>query len=173
MTTILGIKANRGLEGIVFCSDMQFTYYSEDDIIIRKEVGKEKKLSHGNNWVFGFQGIVSREITEFRDYLTNPEKYGSSKKNVTSLFKRSVDNYKKGDKFKGKFHCKKLHDIYQSSLAKGIVEEDMGCYILGMYIKGKLGLWKIDESGVFINEIDKYLPIGSGANLLKTILKKI
>ena len=48
MTTIIGIKASLGLEGVVFCSDTQLSHY-EDGSITKTETGKADKILFGKN----------------------------------------------------------------------------------------------------------------------------
>lgn len=99
MTTIVGIQANEGLDGIVIAADRQLNFVSGDN---KKEedTGKKQvtKLLYGDYWVFGSAGIITDDVERFQNMLKGYVRVGSSKEAVNNMLSKAVNNHFKYDK---------------------------------------------------------------------------
>ena len=65
MTTIIGIKANSGIEGIVLCADQQLTTFDGEKPTLKEQIGK---ITYGENWIMGYAGGISNPLAVFLQY---------------------------------------------------------------------------------------------------------
>ena len=63
MTTILGLTANSGIEGVVIAADRQLNWYDDpphETKFLKKE--QTKKINYGKNWIIGDVGGISNQF---------------------------------------------------------------------------------------------------------------
>lgn len=153
MTTIVGIKANYGIEGIVIGADRQLNYYDDAGEKITK---KEQicKITYGKDWIVGDAGGISNQFAVFL--------YSKKEKMKERIYK-AVQRYQQNPKSK-KPHFPEINEINTIAKRNGVEDDCLHQMILAAKIGRKIGLWDVDEFGN-LKESEKdlnYLTLGTG-----------
>ncbi len=163
MTTIIGIKANSGLEGVVFGSDTQLNYEDADGHPTEKI--STYKIIHGKEWLLADAGGVDKEFTRFQRQLTQPRRYGTTEEQVLGLFTQAVNNYQQGAKFIEP-HFPKVNYLNTLARREGKEFDELHQFLVAVNMGESIEMWEIDEFGNLKqphkNKDFEYLTIGSG-----------
>lgn len=175
MTTIIGIKASLGLEGVVFCSDTQLNHYVDEDLT-KTEKDKADKIILSKKWMAGYAGAFDKDISHFLRVLSQPKKYGSTDSNSFNIISGAIERYSQGTKYK-KPHFPEWNLYNSMARRKGTKVDDIGVLLMAAYFSGKADMWEIDEFGNLKQpqkerEIE-YLTIGSGSDEVEEYFKEL
>ncbi|MEK6905449.1 MAG: hypothetical protein AABX24_03530 [Nanoarchaeota archaeon] len=151
MTTIIGIKANSGVEGIVLGADRQLTTFDGEKPTLKEKIGK---ITYGKNWIIGDAGGISNQFAVFLQYKN---------RKMADLIYRAIQRYyeKPGSR---KPHFPEINEINTIAKRRNEVDDDsFHQFILAAKFNNKLGLWQVDYFGnLKESEKEIYLALGSG-----------
>lgn len=151
MTTILGIKTNSGLEGVVIAADRQISIYDDDTGTI---IGKEQtcKIIYGRDWIIGDAGGVSNQFAVF---------LRSEKGKMKKMICKAVQKYHQNSK---KPHFTEINEINALAMRDGAAYDCLHEFILAAKVEEKAGLWHVDIFGNLKASEDgvNYIALGSG-----------
>ena len=175
MTTIIGIKASLGLEGVVFCSDTQLNHYVDGNLT-KTETDKADKILLGKKWMMGFAGAFDKDISHFLRSLTQPKRYGSTHHDSFSIIASAIKRYELGTKYK-KQHFPELNSYNLMALRNGTKLDDLSTLLMAAHFSGNVDMWEIDEFGNLKQpqkekEIE-YLAIGSSSSIVDEYFERL
>src|SRR3989344_3333334 len=183
MTSIIGIKTNTGIDGIIIGSDTQEMYLSEDnDHLVKKDISK---IIHGRNWIISYAGDTSSTaFYRFTRVLQGDKRYLKEGEDSEIMIKIAIENYLKyGKKFQGP-HFRKSADVNSDIMKETRDIGKLNTYVLGAYFDNRInGLWYIDELGNFLEAKDQkneestskefdYICIGSGGEDMEKYIEQ-
>jgi 20S proteasome alpha/beta subunit len=150
MTTLVGIRANDGIEGVVLASDYLRGDYEGEIMVSKRSV---RKLYWGDFWMMGDAGGDHKDVIKFYHYLKGHRNYGSDENKARSMIQEAV---RKKD-------FERVNQVNKIISKKG--SENTHSFIFAVN-NPVCGLWKIDEYGNFHEPDEKkdfeYVCIGSG-----------
>ena len=179
MTTIVGIRTNSGLEGVVIGADTQQSQFSSDGKPDKKKVPFFKTAS-GKNWVIGSAGMFEDELQKFYGLLKGQKKYGSSEEKATETIYKAIENYYlwfKKESDSGVIHFPEVNQLNAVMARRGVSLDDLNQFIFGINVPERgVKLFKIDEFGSL--EESKYngveiVTIGSGPTKIREYIEEI
>ncbi|MDP3698300.1 MAG: hypothetical protein Q8R47_01805 [Nanoarchaeota archaeon] len=137
MTTIIGIKANSGIEGIVVAADRQLNHY--DDPPAEKFIRKEQinKITYGRDWIIGDAGGVSNHFSVFLN---------SKKAKMKEMIYSAVQRYYQNPRSK-KTHFPEVNEINTLVKRNGAEDDCLHSMLLAAKVEKRIGLWYVDEFG--------------------------
>lgn len=176
MTTIIGIKASLGLEGVVFCSDTQLSHFDADGTLTKTEKDKADKILLSKRWLIGDTGAFDKDKSYFLRFLSQPREYGRTDRNSLNIIGRAIGRYNQGTKYK-KPHFPEWNLYNSMARRNGTEVADIGTLIMAAYFLGKVDMWEVDEFGNLKQpqkekEIE-YLAIGSGSSEVEEYFKEL
>ena len=151
MTTIIGIKANSGVEGIVLCADRQLTHFDGEKITLKEQICK---ITYGKNWIIGDAGGISNQFAVFLQY---------KKRKIADLVYKAIQRYYEKPESR-KPHFPEINEINTIAKRRNEVEDDsFHQFILAAKFGKKFGLWQVDYFGnLKESEKEFYQVLGSG-----------
>lgn len=183
MTSIIGIKTNTGIEGIVIGSDTQEMHSDKDD----NQIGKKdiSKIISGQKWIISYAGNTDASaFYRFTRVLQGDKRYLKEGENPENIIRLAVENYLKfGKKYQGP-HFRRLADTNSDIMKEFKDVEKLNNYVLGVYFDNKVnGLWYIDELGNLVEPRDHknhdatdkefdYVCIGSGGEDMEKYIEQ-
>ncbi|MBI4147531.1 hypothetical protein HY494_02675 [Candidatus Woesearchaeota archaeon] len=162
MTTIIGIKANSGVEGIVLGADRQLTTFDGEKAILKEQIGK---ITYGKNWIIGDAGGISNQFAVFLQYKN---------RKMAGLIYRAIQRYYEKPESR-KPHFPEINEINTIAKRREEVDENsLHEFILAAKFGNKLGLWQVDYFGnLKESEKDFYLALGSGEDYVAKYLASL
>jgi len=135
MTTIVGIKTNYGLDGIVLAADFLVGDYTDDGKLVDK--GFCRKLQHGDYWVMGSSGLYNtRALNRFYGVLKGYKNYGSNEEKAKNIFREAIEKRRFMD----------VDTLNADLLTDDTLSEDTLEFILAIK-EPNLNLWFVDHMG--------------------------
>ncbi|MBU0470699.1 MAG: hypothetical protein KKA62_04160 [Nanoarchaeota archaeon] len=164
MTTIIAIKANSGVEGIVLGADRQLSYYENERIIKKESI---RKIKSGKNWITAYSGGVSNQFAIFQNY--------SDQKMIKEI-NAAVKNYLLGPGFKGP-HFRAINYINTIAKRNGAELDCLHELVLAAEINNNIDLWEVDVFGNLkqpqkTKEFE-YLSAGSGSDVIEGYINEL
>ena len=155
MTTILGITANSGVEGVVIAADRQINDYEDpphEVKFIKKE--QTQKIAYGRDWIIADAGGVSNQFAVFLNLEKNK---------IKKMIYHAVQRFYEHPKSK-KPHFPEINEINTWARRNDVEEDCLHAMVLAAKVDRKIGLWYVDEFGN-LKESKKefYLTLGSGS----------
>lgn len=165
MTTLLGIKTNYGIEGIVLASDRQINHWNEGSFS-KKSTGN--KIFYGRHCVIANTGVIGdNQFTLFQD---------ASKKKIDQLVQEAVQKYHQNPLYEHP-HFEKIAQINTALYREREDHEYLHALLLGTEIGGKFELWAVDEFGNLKQPKSKkkfeYLILGTGKKHAKKHINQL
>lgn len=173
MTTIIGIKAESGVEGIVLASDTQLNVLAEDEESIEK--GSTRKIMYGKTWMIGCSGTYSRPFHVFQRMLLG-QKRGFKEEAVERMISTAIQRYdQKRPHLEGP-HFVEVNSLNTEARRDGAALDDLHSFILAVN-SPRLDLWEVDEFGNLkdpskVQDFD-YFVIGSGSEKVKSYIDRL
>lgn len=178
MTTIIGLKSNSGIDGIVLASDTQLSYSDKTGKFSEKK--PMYKIVHGKDWAMAFCGIISNELYRFFQILRGQKKYGSSEEMANEIITRAVTNYerwKENPKLED-IHFKEVNSLNTILKRNEAIDlEDLNNFILAINTESKGPvLFEVDEFGNLKeapkNKEIEYITIGTGEEIVERYVEE-
>ena len=161
MTTLIGIRTNEGLDGIVLVSDLQISQYDGPKMLARWPA---RKIYFGDYWALGYIGGIHDELRGFLCVLRGDKRYNSSEEKANQIFQRAIE----------KQRFIEVDDL-NALITKEKSLEETNAFLLAVN-KPELNLWYIDEFGSFHLPKDKefeYFCIGTGSQEANKSIEKL
>lgn len=178
MTTIIGIKTNSGVEGIVLGADTQLSSIENGALTQKKTASK---IVYGKEWVIGHAGLVDNEVYQFFQVLSSQKKLVSLENTPNEIILRAVkrhDDYVKDQKIRD-IHFQEVIMLNAKMMRRDESELDnLSKFVLSVYqTTSGLRLFEIDEFGN-LKEPKKdsdieYTIIGSGEQIAERYIKRL
>jgi 20S proteasome alpha/beta subunit len=169
MTSILAIRANSGLEGIVIAADMQINIHSDKDDSPEEKITAQK-IWYGENWALALAGSDDDEVQTLKKLLSGKARYKSSREKVNALIRKAVQSKRL---LPIDLINKKLDD-------RGVEAESL---VIGIFATTypSIGLWHVTQYGTLqdyktvcrnLNEYREfeYLVAGTGGPRIKRFI---
>lgn len=165
MTTIIAIKANSGIEGIVLASDTQLSTYDDEGKLTEKG-STHTKIFYGKGWIMGHAGVFDNQYHQFRRLMSGRKK-GYNEDKVALIVRLAIEKYETRPKIEEPHF---IEVNYSNTMAK---REDPQCEDLHSYLLAvntpRVAFWEVDEFGSLNSVADiesrdfEYHAIGTGA----------
>ena len=152
MTTIVGIKANSGVEGIVIATDRQLNHYDDaGKTILRKET--ISKIVYGREWIIADAGGISNQFAVFQNM---------DQEKMKQKIYRAVQRYKPDPPKDPQF--REINRINTIARRNDATLDCLHELVMAAKIDENLGLWHVDEFGSLTEyEFEpNYFTMGSG-----------
>jgi len=162
MTTIVGIKANSGIEGIVLGADRQLTHYDDagEKITRKEQIGK---ITYGKNWIIGDVGGVSNQFAVF---------LGTKRKKIGEQIYNAIQRYYDNPKSR-KPHFPEINEINTLAKRNGAEDDCLHQFILAARYDQKFNIWQVDHFGNLKESQKEYLALGSGEDYVTKYINSI
>ena len=165
MTTILGLTANSGIEGVVIAADRQLNWYDDpphETKFLKKE--QTKKINYGKNWIIGDVGGISNQFAVLLK---------SGKNKLNTMIYNAVRRFYEHPKSK-KPHFPEINEINTLLRRRDVEEDCLHAMILAAKVDGKTGLWQVDEFGnLKESKKEYYITLGSGGEYVTKYLTEL
>ncbi len=164
MTTIIGIRTNHGLEGVVMASDHQSSKYDEGELVSKTSV---KKIYCGDYWAMGDAGADDKHVLKFYKVLMGHRNCNSNEQKAKTTIERAVrEKY-----FEEVVNLNTL--VMKKDNANDIEKAHSFLFAVN---KPDMGLWYVDEFGNLKEPSDDkdidYACIGSGEKKVDEYLER-
>jgi len=163
MTTLVGIKANEGREGVVIASDYQVSEEDGRGYLISKS--PRSKIDAGPFWAMAHAGGDALPVREFYKFLKGNKGNNPNKKKARSTILSAIDD----------LHFPEVVELNTKLSAKGN-EEDAVSFLLAIN-DPELNLYLVDSYGNIKGPNDEsdfdYICLGSGGEKAENYIKDL
>ncbi len=162
MTTILGVKSNYGIEGIVLASDVQISLYEGGEMIGKRS---QYKIYHGRNWMITHAGDVDKDLGSFLNFLSGQKRYDSSEE----IVRKEIEESLKSKEFE------RVNKLNKNARKNGVELADLHSFILCTNMP-KPEIFVVDEFGN-LNKPEEddfeYAYLGSGSKRVASYIEQL
>jgi len=178
MTTIMAIKSNSGIEGIVFGADTQLSLIEKGAFAQKKSISK---IIYRKEWIMGHAGAMDSDVYQFFQLFSSQKKSSQPENNPYEITLRAVkryDDYKNDQKIRD-IHFQEVITLNAKLMRKeGRDLEDLNKFVLALnQLEVGPRFFEVDEFGN-LKEPQKdgeveYIVIGSGEKIAEKYIDKI
>lgn len=165
MTTLLGIKTNSGIEGIVIATDKQVSHWNEGVFTKKTTINK---IFHGNNYIIANTGAIGDNPFAILEQ--------TQKEELVQLVEEAVKKYRL-DPSSEYPHFEKINHINTLLYREHEDEDYLHTLLMATNTNEKLELWEVDHFGSLKTPQKKkkieYHVLGSGKKYVKKYIKRL